>query len=188
MSPPAKRISTKFGIASISDWGYYRITSTKEGNWRKYLHRLIFEDFHGIKIPDGYVIHHKNGNKLDNSIENLEMMESRKHNSMHMIGENNPFYGKQGINYGKKLSEETCKRMSENHADVNGENNPKWGTSEIEEWGGLWFLKEMKLQLKTVKKVTEFTGLTDSMIHAYLRRRGFKWSTLHEQYQGDVHG
>ena len=40
-----KSIDTKFGKATILN-GYYRITSTKEGNNNKSLHRLIFEDFY----------------------------------------------------------------------------------------------------------------------------------------------
>lgn len=31
-------------------------------------HRIIFENFYNIKIPNGYVIHHINGNKLCNEI------------------------------------------------------------------------------------------------------------------------
>ena len=51
-------LHTKFGIAKV-DREYFRISSSKEGNYQKYLHRLIFEDFYGIEVPDGFVVHHK---------------------------------------------------------------------------------------------------------------------------------
>ena len=37
---------TKFGRAYIGHHGYYVVTSKKEGNHNKLLHRLIFEDFY----------------------------------------------------------------------------------------------------------------------------------------------
>ena len=66
-------LHTKFGNAKINCRGYLAITSRKEGNNAKKLHRLMWEDFYG-EIPEGYVIHHKNGNKLDNCILNLQLM------------------------------------------------------------------------------------------------------------------
>ena len=57
-------LHSKYGTAKISNDGYYRISSGKEGNNRKYLHRLIFEDFYG-PIPENCHVHHKDGNKLN---------------------------------------------------------------------------------------------------------------------------
>ena len=74
---------TKFGNARIDNYGYYRITSGKEGNNTKRLHDLVFEDYWGGKIPEGYVIHHIDGDKLNNDINNLQMMERGEHISLH---------------------------------------------------------------------------------------------------------
>lgn len=63
-------MKTKFGRAYIGNHGYYVVTSTKEGNHNKLLHRLVYEDAHG-KIPDGYHVHHKDGNKINNVLSNL---------------------------------------------------------------------------------------------------------------------
>lgn len=211
-------LKTKFGTAKIGDGRYYKITSTKEGNARKLLHRLIWEDFYG-EIPEGYVIHHKNGNKQDNCILNLQLMDEKEHLSLHNKGENHPMYGKtiseehkkklskahagktlseshkkkisesqkgkshtletrmklSNIRAGKKLSEETKNKIGEAQK---GEKHYRWGTSIIEEWGGLWFLKEMKKQLGTMKKLQEYTGITMNATYAYLRRRELKWSEL----------
>ena len=80
-------MKTKFGRAYIGNHGYYVITSQKEGNHNKLLHRLIYEEAHG-KIPNGYHVHHKDGNKLNNSIDNLELLEKREHHSLHSTGYN----------------------------------------------------------------------------------------------------
>ena len=48
------------------------------------LHRTVWE-YHNGSIPDGYCIHHKEGKHL-NQIENLELMESTAHSSLHNKG------------------------------------------------------------------------------------------------------
>ncbi len=45
-------------------------------------HRLIYEKYHGV-IPDGYHVHHINGDKSDNRIENLVALSKQKHNTVH---------------------------------------------------------------------------------------------------------
>lgn len=98
-------LHTKFGIARIY-LGYYKISSRKEGNHRKYLHKLIFEDFYGFKVPNGFVVHHKDGNKLNNCILNLQLMNAKEHSKLHNSGLNSP-------NFGKHHSKKTKKRMSD---------------------------------------------------------------------------
>lgn len=64
---------------------YYR---TAEGYWRstdkhRPLHRDIWEAAHG-KIPDGYEIHHIDGNKDNNELSNLQCMTVAEHRRLHM--------------------------------------------------------------------------------------------------------
>ena len=113
-------MKTKFGNAEVWGNGYYYITSSAEGNFKQLLHRLVFEDFYGT-IPKGCVIHHKDGNKTNNCIMNLQLLTESEHHRQHSTGENNAFYG-------RKHSEETKKKIRENHADLSGENHPQWKT------------------------------------------------------------
>lgn len=63
-----------------------------------YLHREVYEDFYG-EIPKGYVVHHKDGNKINNSPDNLEIIKRGDHSRLH--------------NTGHVHSEEARKKMSE---------------------------------------------------------------------------
>ena len=46
------------------------------------LHRYVWEQANG-PIPDGYIIHHKNGDRYDNRLENLEMVTHQEHSEHH---------------------------------------------------------------------------------------------------------
>ena len=115
-------LETPFGRAKV-DNGYYRITTSKEGYPLRLLHVLVWENFYGIKKPDGFDIHHINGDKLDNRIQNLQLLDSGVHKSYHNKGENNPMYS-------KKHNEETRKKMS---IAKKGENNPMYSKKHNEE-------------------------------------------------------
>jgi len=54
----------------------------KEYNQKE--HRIIWEKHHG-KIPDDHCIHHINGDKKDNRIENLECMSRKEHGAKHRL-------------------------------------------------------------------------------------------------------
>ena len=102
------KIQTKYGNASLDNQGYYTIHSNEKGNRGKKLHRLIFEDFYQIKLPQHIDIHHVDHDKTNNEIWNLIPMTHGEHSSIHtckhtdeykkrlserMTGENSPFYG-----------------------------------------------------------------------------------------------
>lgn len=46
------------------------------------LHRAVWEQAYG-PIPEGCHIHHKNGDKTDNRLENLELLTHGEHSSLH---------------------------------------------------------------------------------------------------------
>lgn len=46
------------------------------------IHVLVYETFIG-PIPKGYMVHHKDHDKFNNSIDNLEIMTAKEHNNHH---------------------------------------------------------------------------------------------------------
>ena len=69
------------GLAyQLNNKGYYaRSNSRKKDDGELFLHRQIWVDAYG-KIPDGFTIDHINNDKLDNRIENLQLL-TRSENS-----------------------------------------------------------------------------------------------------------
>ena len=54
-----------------------------------FLHRDIWE-FHNGPIPAGYQIHHIDGNKTNNALENLEILSAKEHRVAHKDDANAP--------------------------------------------------------------------------------------------------
>jgi len=61
--------------------GYYRFKNTD-----KFVHRWVWQKENpSTKIKKGYEIHHKDGDKLNNHISNLEMLSRSDHIHKHRI-------------------------------------------------------------------------------------------------------
>ena len=115
-------ITTKFGTAKIGHNGYWVITSRKEGNGNKLLHRLLYEDFYGVTLLKGNVIHHKDENKLNNRISNLELITKGEHNSLHNTGRKHSeevIQMLRDVNLNKKHPEELKLKISK-HFNTSG--------------------------------------------------------------------
>lgn len=65
-------------------------------------HILVFENATGISVPEGCCIHHLNGVKDDNRIENLCMMTHSAHTTMHHAGVKRTAETRHRISEGKK--------------------------------------------------------------------------------------
>jgi hypothetical protein len=67
--------------------GYVRIfnpahpLANSDGNVLE--HRMVLHDA-GVEIPDGVHVHHRNGDKTDNRIENLEVLPASDHHRKHV--------------------------------------------------------------------------------------------------------
>lgn len=90
------------------------------------LHDLIYTIYHG-EIPEGYVVHHIDGNPKNNNPNNLTAMPRNVHTILHCKGRkvsehqyekmSNTFFkpGHEPYMKGKKHSIETRQKMSEHH-------------------------------------------------------------------------
>ena len=116
--------------------GYYLSTKAIGGK-RKRLHRFIWE-YYNSEIPAGYDIHHKNHNKEDNEIENLELILSKDHQKLH----------------GKELTDEQRRKKAENVVCKANPQAREWHRSEKgREWHKQHY-ESMKSELHTVKEYT----------------------------------
>jgi len=92
----------------IDSGGYIRVLSKdhKDSDTKGYIkeHRLIWMEHNG-DIPDGFCIHHINGNKTDNRIKNLQLLPIPEHNAI----------GKKGNEYARKYSDRTVLEWVELH-------------------------------------------------------------------------
>jgi hypothetical protein len=65
---------------SITPFGYRRITC--KDRKQRFEHVIVWESHHG-PIPEGMELHHRNGNKLDNRLENLMLVTRLEHKRIH---------------------------------------------------------------------------------------------------------
>ena len=190
-------METKFGTAKLYG-NYYRISSGKEGNNKKYLHRLIWEDHYGKSVPKGYVVHHLNGDKTDNRIQNLQCVEQKLHRKFHssniteetrnqmsksMSGERNP-------NYGKVLSDEEKARLAKYSKLPQTEKNIEKISKAKNTTGYFCVTKQKNKQCKQgfiwryeysengKRKTINRTNLDD--LEKEVKRRGLKWLKFEE--------
>ena len=146
--------------------GYYSVAISL-GNHkvvRQYVHRLVAEAFLG-ELSDDVVVNHKNHDKLDNRLENLELV-SRGHNAEHWAkpnrsdtaGRNRTGYCGRGH---KLLGDRTycleCRRMVASGHEFRPPDDTEWEAAEVQGYlvskdGRLWSEKTKRLLKPGVNK------------------------------------
>ena len=135
------------------------------------LHRYIWTQHNG-EIPEGYDIHHRNEDKTDNEISNLELIEHGEHARLHSTGRVTSEETKQKISkshIGMKVSEDTKCVLRE----VNlGENNPSAKLTTID----VIAIKTWLLLGYRQKDIAEVFGISST--HISMINTGKKWSHI----------
>ena len=137
-----------------------------KGYWKNnihgYLHRYIYTQHNG-PIPKGYIVHHDNEDKTDNTPKNLIAMTRKAHTILHMTG--NTYC------LGKILgphSEETKKKISE--AGKGHTNNAKLTIEDVE-------LIRIGLSMKfTQQSIAEVFNVSNGQISNI--KTGRKWKDV----------
>ena len=108
------KLHTKYGTACFINKGkgYYFISSSKEGNRGKALHRLIYEDYYNTKIPEGMQIHHLDEDTTNNDPLNLKLVSISEHNKIHKKGNTNTLGFKHSDKTKEILREQTKERWA----------------------------------------------------------------------------
>jgi len=71
----------------MAEYLYCNHPTKKKKNGKKQSiskHRLVWIEHNG-EIPEGRIIHHINGDKFDNRIENLKMLTRSEHRKLHPL-------------------------------------------------------------------------------------------------------
>ena len=125
--------SVKNGILKPSVYkgtGYYYVGLYKDGKRKGYtIHRLVADAF--IPNPNNLpCVNHKDESKINNNVENLEWCTHR-YNSNYGCRNEKISAKSKGVNIGRKMSDETRRKISES---MKGKNTWIKGTKHTEEW------------------------------------------------------
>lgn len=141
----------------IDKKGYRRIfyPNHERSDSRGYMaeHIIVFENGTGVTVPPNCCIHHLNGDKLDNRLSNLSMMNRGAHTVMH--------------HEGKKCSEQTKKAISEKAKErfSDKRNHPFFKDVDVDE------MAEMRANGATVKQICKEYNISKRTFYNKMEER-----------------
>lgn len=142
--------------------GGQRYKIKQKNGKRKGEHVLVWEEHNKKELPKGWVVHHINGKKKDNNINNLEAMTPEKHNRIHFCGKEPWNKGIKCPNISKKLKGHGVTK--EQITKCKG----SWFNKYLDSNINIWKLKDKG---KTTKQISDELNLTiDQVAH---RWKGF---------------
>lgn len=143
---------TKYGYILALSHGHHR--ADKGGYVLE--HILVFEKATGIEVPKDCCVHHINGNKQDNRIENLCLMTKKAHTLLHHCGTNRSLETK------KKISEAAKKWLSDKTK------HPQYKNIDIEG------ILKLRSSGATIKSICEKCNICKSTYYKKVKEKSYE--------------
>lgn len=108
----------------------------EDGKWHTITEHIAKWEVLNGEVPDGFELDHIDGNQLNNSLSNLRIVDHRTNmlNPMTFNKRIGMFKGNKNPNYGKTVSEETKKKISNSKLNISAETRKRMSEAAKKRW------------------------------------------------------